>query len=122
MLVHSHQGVYDECYEAQIVFRSLAWSVEKDACVSAERPVVVLARSVDALKWLFMKENSESVVACHATHEVHDEHVVVYGEVAFFKYWSQLKLVWRHFVVSCLYRYSKLEGLNLKVLHECSHT
>ena len=51
--VEAHECLYDEGYEAQVVLRRLAGSVEKHARVRGEAPVVVLARAVDACEGLF---------------------------------------------------------------------
>ncbi len=46
---------------------------------------------------------------------------MVYRKVAFFVYRSQLKLVWRHLVVSRLAGYSQFEGTYFEVFHERLH-
>ena len=57
--------------------------IQADAGVGAQRPVVVLARAVDAFEGLFVQQDTETVLAADFTHQRHDQQVVVVGEVAF---------------------------------------
>ena len=96
--------------------------MEEHACIGRQAPVVVLARAVDAVEGLLMEKGAEAVLACHLLQKRHEEHVMVDGEVHLLVDWSQFKLVWCYLVVTCLAGYSQLEGLHLKVFHECLHT
>ena len=69
MLPYSHECLHDECDETQVVQLRLTWSVEKDACVGGETPVVMLAATVDAGKGLLMQQNAESVLTRYLLHE-----------------------------------------------------
>ncbi len=92
--IDGHEGLDDEGDEAQrLVGRTLracgvgfARGVEQGALSSlpfcGEAPVVVLARAVDAVEGLLVEQHAETVVAGHALHERHEQHVVVDGEVA----------------------------------------
>ncbi len=68
-----------------------------------------------------MEQAAESVLACHFANQRHQQHVVVYGQIAFLVYRSQFKLVGSHFVVACLAGYAKLKSLYFQVFHECGH-
>ena len=122
VLVHAHQGFHDEDDKAQIVLGSLACSMEQHTSIGTETPVVVLARAVDTGKWLFMQQYSEAVLVSHTLHQAHQQHVVVDSEVALLVDRSQLKLVWRHFVMACLAGNTQFESLDFKVFHERLHT
>ena len=122
MLVHTHKGLYDEHCEAEVVHRSLAGAVEEDAGVGGQRPVVVLARTVDACKGLFVEQAAESVLAGNTLHERHEEHVVVDGKVCLLEYRGYLKLVRGYLVVACLAWDAKLKGCYLKLTHELCDT
>ena len=121
VLVDGHERLHGEDHEAQVVLTRLAWSMEQDAGVGGERPVVVLARTVDAVERLLVEQHLEAVLVGHALHERHEQHVVVHGEVGLLEDRSALKLVGGHLVVACLYRYAKFESLDLEVLHEGLH-
>ena len=121
VLVDGHQRLDDERNEAQVLLGRLAWSMEQHAIVGAEAPVVVLARTVDAVEWLLMQQHAEAVLARHLLHERHEQHVVVYGKVALFVYRGKLKLVGCHLVVARLARYGELQRLYLEVFHEGLH-
>ena len=69
MSVNGHKCVHDECDETQVLFRSLAWCHEQNAVVCSERPVVVLTRTVDALEWFLVEQDSESVSSGNLSHE-----------------------------------------------------
>ena len=121
MAVDSHQRVHHEGDEAQVLFLRLAGGHQQDASVRAQRPVVVLARAVDALEGLLVQQDAEAVRAGHLAHQRHDEHVVVHGQVAFLEDGCQLKLVGSHLVVARLQRDAQLQCLDFQVFHEGGH-
>ena len=120
--VYGHQRIHYEGDETQVLFGQFAGCVEQDAGIRAQRPVVVLATAVDALEGLFVQQYAEAVVACHFTHQGHDEHVVVYRQVAFLEDRSQLELVGSHFVVTGLDGDAEFQRFDFQLLHESSHT
>ena len=61
------------------------------------------------------------MLACHFLHQTHQQHVVVHGKIRLFEDGSELKLIGRHLVVTCLAWNSQLQGLYLKILHERCH-
>ena len=69
MTINTHQGLDDEGDETEVVLRSLAGSVEQNASVGRETPVVVLTRTVDTCEWLLVEQCAESVLACHLLHQ-----------------------------------------------------
>ena len=119
--VDGHQRVDHEGDEAQVLLGRLAGGHEQDAGVGAQRPVVVLARAVDALERLFVEQDAEAVRAGYFAHEGHDEHVVVHRQVALLEDGRQLKLVGRHLVVAGLQGDAQFQGLYLEVFHEGGH-
>src|SRR5699024_5035523 len=100
--VYGHQRIHYEGDETQVLFGQFAGCVEQDTGVRTQRPVIMLAATVDTLEGLFVQQYAETVVTCHFTHQGHDEHVVVYRQVAFLEDGSQLELVGSHFVVTGL--------------------
>ena len=82
----------------------------------------MLPRAVDAFEGLFVQQQAETVAPRHLAHERHDEHVMVYRQVAFFENGSQLKLVGSHFVMAGLDGYAQFQRLYFKVFHKGSHT
>ncbi len=122
VLIDTHEGFYYEGDKAQVAQIVFTWSVEQDACVCSERPVVVLSRTIDAVERLFVEQATETVLASHLLHQRHNKHIMVNSEVALFIDWCQLKLVWGYFVMACLTRDTQFESLYLKVFHEFSNT
>ena len=96
--------------------------MEQYAGIGAETPVVVLARTVDAGKWLLVKEYTETMLVSHALHQTHQEHIMVYGKIALLIDRCQLKLVWCHLVMTGLARDAEFERLYFQILHESLHT
>ena len=68
VLIDTHQGLNDEGSEAQVSLRRLTRGVQQDAVVSAQRPVVVLTRTVDACEGLFVQQHTETVLTSHLLH------------------------------------------------------
>ena len=119
---HAHQCLHNESDEAEVVFGRLSGCVEQAAVVCREAPVVVLAASVDTGKGLFVEQTAEAVFAGNVAHQTHDEHVVVYGQVALLEDGSQLKLVGCHFIMACLAGNAQFECLYFEIAHELGHT
>ncbi len=116
--VNAHERFDDEHEEAEVVLRRFAGAVEQCARVGRKAPVVVLTRTVDASEGLFVEEAAEAVLACNLAHERHDEHVVVYGQVALFENRRKLKLVGSNLVVARLAGDAEFESLDFEVAHE----
>ena len=58
-------------WEQHVAFRIFSRSKKVYSCIGAERPVVVLARTVHAAVWLFMQQHGKVVFACDAFHQSH---------------------------------------------------
>ena len=69
VLVHSHQCFYDKHDKTKVVFGSLAGTMEQNAGVCCETPVVVLTRTVDAIERFLVEEHTESVAASYLLHQ-----------------------------------------------------
>ena len=116
--MRGHDRIDEEGQKLNVVLRSLARGQQIDARIRAQRPVAVLARSVDAQKRLFVEQHSQFVPECDASHDGHQQRVVVDGDVRFLEHRSAFELVGRHFVVPGLERNAEPVGLLLEVLHE----
>ena len=120
--IDAHERLDDEGDEAQVVLGRLAGGVEENTRVGGEAPVVVFARAVDAGKGLFVEQAAESVLARHAGHERHEQHIVVNGQVAFLEDGGEFKLVGGHLVVARLAGDAEFEGADFEVAHKFGHT
>lgn len=121
MVIGSHQCIDDECYETQVIFRSLARSHQQDAGVRTQRPVVVFARSVDTFERFFVEQYTEAVAAANFAHQGHDQQVVVIGQVALFEDRGQLKLIGRYFVVARFYGDAQFQCFHFQIFHESGY-
>lgn len=70
------------------------------AGVGADRPVVVLAGSVDASEGLLVQEASEVVLSGDVSHDLHHNHVVIAGDAHRFEDRGHLVLSRSDFVMS----------------------
>ena len=121
VLVDGGDRVDEEGQEAQVGLGIDAGLQEVDAGVRAQGPVVVLAGTIQAGKRLLVEEHPEVVALCHALQQVHEEQVVVVGQVGLLKYGRHLELVRRHLVVAGGDRDAQFVGLALELLHESHH-
>ena len=120
--IHTHQCFDDEGGKTEILFRSLARSMEQHAIVGRETPVVVLATAVDAGKRLLVQKDTESVLAGHTLHHRHEQHVVIDSQVRFLEDGRQFELIGSHLIMACLARDAQFERFDLKFSHKGSHT
>ena len=122
VLVDRRDGIDQEGDELQVLTGRLARTEQIDARIGAQRPVVVLARAVDALEGLLVEQHAELVAARNLVHDGHQQLVVVVGKVDLLVDRSQLELIGSHLVVARLDRNAQLQALILEVLHEGHHT
>ena len=107
--------------ELEVLRRRLARPEQVDARVSAQRPVVVFARTVDPLEGLLVEQDAEVVAAGDLVHDRHQQLVVVVGQVGFLVNGRQLELVGRHFVVAGFDGNAQPERFVFQVAHEFDH-
>ena len=116
--MNGFQYIDHECNKSQILFSRFARSHQQSACIGSQRPVVVLAGTIDSLEWLFMQEDTETMLAGNVSHQCHDQQVMIVGQVTFFEDRSQFELVRSHFVVASLQRNTQFERFDFQFLHE----
>ena len=122
VLVNRRNGVHQESDELEVLRSGLARTEQVHARIGSQRPVVVLARSVDPLEGFFVQQHAELVTAGDLVHNGHQQLVVVVGQVGLLVNRSQLELTGSHLVVARLDRNSQLQALVFEVLHKGHHT
>ena len=85
--------------------------------VGAHRPVVVLARAVDAGERLLVQQADQAVAASRVLQDLHRDHLVVGADVRVLEDRRDLELVGRDLVVARLDRHAQLRQLELDVEH-----
>ena len=103
--------------ELGVVVRGVAGLEQVVAQVVGQRPVEVLARAVDARERLLVQQELEAVAVGHALHRLHDQHVVVGGDVGVLEGEGDLVLRRRDLVVPGLDRHAELVELGLGLEH-----
>ena len=119
VIVHSGDDAGEEDEELQVLLGGVA-GIEQVLAVGRQRPVVMLARAVDALERLLVLQAHQAVVAGDDLHELHDEQVVVDGDVGLLEHGSKLVLAGGDLVVLGLCRHGELPQLGVKLLHEAA--
>ena len=103
--------------ELGVVVGRVAGLEQVVARVVGQRPVEVLARAVDAGERLLVQQELQAVAVGHALHGLHDQHVVVGGDVGVLERDGQLVLRRRDLVVPGLDRDAELVELGLGLEH-----
>ncbi len=85
--------------------------------VGRHRPVVVLARSVDAGERLFVKQADQAVFVGGLSHYFHRQVLVVGAEIGVLKDRGEFVLAGGDFVVAGLHRHAELEELGFHIGH-----
>ena len=101
--------------------RRLARLEQVDARVGAHRPVVVLARAVDAGERLLVQQADEPVAAGDVLHDLHRQLLVVGADVGVLEDRRDLVLGRRDLVVAGLDRHAELGQLVLGLEHAGEH-
>lgn len=87
-----------------------------------ERPVCVLATSVDILEWLLMKQGAQSVLLHHFLKNFHGDHVLIDGSACIIADRAYLELIKCYFIVLRLERNSYLMQFSLHLQQGYSHS
>ena len=82
----------------------------------------MFARTVDAGKGFFVQQYFKVVFVCCSFHQVHEQQVVVIGQVGFLEIRCKFKLVRRHFVVECFGRDAEFVAFYFEFFHEIFHS
>ena len=112
---HQHRGQEDQ--ELGVLVRAVAGAEQVVAQVVGERPVDVLARAVDPGERLLVEQELEAVAVGHPLHGLHDQHVVVGGDVGVLEQRGHLVLRRGDLVVPGLDRDAELVELQLGLEH-----
>jgi hypothetical protein len=107
--------------ELEVLVRRLARLEQVDARVGAHRPVVVLARAVDARERLLVQQADEPVAARDVLQDLHHELLVVGADVRVLEDRGDLVLRGGDLVVAGLDRHAELGQLALRVEHARQH-
>ena len=122
VFLYSHQHVYKEGDKLKVALCVLSWCKKQGARVGAERPVVVLARTVDACERFFVQQEHKAMLTGNLVHQVHHHLVLVVREVGLTIDGSQLELVGSHLVMASLERNAMTVARYLHILHELHHS
>ena len=114
-----HRGAEEQ--EDQVLVRRVARLEQVDARVGAHRPVVVLARAVDAGERLLVQQADEAVAARDVLQDLHRQHLVVDADVGVLEDRRDLVLGRRDLVVARLDRHAELGQLLLALEHVGEH-
>ena len=74
MFVNRLHRIDDKCEEHQIGSGSFPRGLKIDAGVGDQRPITVLAGTIDAFERLFVEKDLEVVMAGNFLHQVHHQH------------------------------------------------
>ena len=111
-----------EGQELRVVVRVVAGVEKVLAVVGAHRPVVVLARAVDAREGLLVGQEHKVVLARDPPHHAQHDHVVVGADRRGLVHRGHLELRRCHLVVARLGRDAQPPQLTVEIHHEGQHS
>ena len=92
-----------------------------DSGIGADRPVVVLARTVHPGERLLVHQAHEAMARGGGTQDMHGEHLVIDRDIGVFEHRRDFVLTGGHFVVSGHRRNAKLHELAFDIIHVGQH-
>ena len=101
--------------------RCLARIKQIDTVIRLQRPVVMLAGSVDAGKWFFMKQTAHVMPGSHPLERLHHQMIVVHRQRSILVNHRQLMLGGSDLIVLCFCRNPQPPQLLVDIFHERSH-
>ena len=102
MLVHRFQDASQHQKKLDILVGCLSRIHHIDAVIRGQRPVIVLAGTVDSREGLLCQKAGEALVGRGPLHGLHHHLVMVAGDIGLLIYLRQLVLCRSHLVVLCL--------------------
>jgi hypothetical protein len=121
MLVDGLDDRRTEEQEVDVVGRRVARIEQVRPAVGAHRPVVVLARAVDARERLLVQQADQAVLARDLGQHLHRQLLVIGSDVRVLEHRRDLVLAGRDLVVTGLDRHPELRELELRLHHEGEH-
>ena len=118
---HRPQNGHAEDEELSVVVRRIAGIEQVLAGVGGHRPVVVLARTVDAGERLLVQETRQTVLVGGAAQDLHRQHLVIGRQIGVFEDRRYLILAGSDFVVPRLDGHGQLEQFRLGLGHARQH-
>ena len=108
--------------ELEVLCRSRSRRKQIDSGISHDRPVAMLAGTVDTIKRLLMENHFKSMSFSNFLHDNHKHHILIDSFCSLTEHRSTLELVRCDLIVSCLQKDSQLICFSLEVLHERTHS
>ena len=102
MQIQSTNNGTDEGQELEVTCATVVRVEEIVTCIGHQRPVVVLAASIDAGEGLLMKQTYHPMFTGGSTQDTHGLHLVIACQVGPLEERRQLELMWCHLVVTGL--------------------
>ncbi|MPN40121.1 hypothetical protein SDC9_187657 [bioreactor metagenome] len=121
MLVDCPDDGRQENEELGIVIGRFSGLQQVMAGVGPEGPIVMLAGAVDAGERLLSQEAGESLPLCHPLHHIHNNLILIAGDVGRPVKRGHLMLAGGRFVVLGLRDNADLPKLDVELIHEGSH-
>ena len=121
MQIDSPDDRREERQEDRVVARIVAGREEVLAAIG-NRPVAVLARTVDTVERLLVQQTDQSVRLRRLTQHLHDHHVVIDREIDVLEHRRQFELRRRDLVVTRLRGNAELPQTKLHLVHELEDT
>ena len=81
MNIHRLHNTGKHKQELNVFIRRITRIEHINTIICRERPVVVLARTVDARKWLLVQQTCHAMMLCHSPHCLHDKLIVIHSNV-----------------------------------------
>ena len=122
MNIHSLQNTGENKKELDILMRCFARLQKIDAVVCSQRPVIMLTGTIDACKWLLMKQAAHTMTACHFFKDTHHHLIVVSRNIGRSIDRSKLVLSRSHFIMLGFCCDSKLPALFIDFFHICGNS
>ena len=119
--VHRRENAGEKEEKLEILVGRIPRIHEIDPVVCHQRPVIVLPGAVHPLEGLFMEQALESVSARGLLQDLHDELIVVRGQVRLIVDAGQLMLRRRGLIVLCLRCHAKPPKLDVHIPHKGGH-
>ena len=112
---YSYTVSESEKQELSILVRCFAGCQQVYSCVGGDRPVVVLARTVDICERLFVEQTNKSVLLSDLLHDLHSQLVVVGSDICSSIDRRKLVLCRCDLIVLCLGEDSQLPKFVIEV-------
>ena len=114
--------IHEKCKKLKVLHGRSTGTQQVYTGICTQRPVIVLPAAVYAFEGFLMKQDLKIMLLGDLIHEIHDQRIMIYCKIYFFKNWRKLILIRCNFIMSCFNGNTQIHTFLLQITHKIEHS